>query len=1450
MALTRPRAAQIYDIDYKQATRVVTVANITLASGAPNSVDGVNLSLNDRVLVTGQSTASQNGVYYVATVGSGSNGTWSRSLDTNNTGEILTGTIIMVTEGTIYADTQWKLITDGVIDVGVTDQVWTQNYSANSISSGNSNVVVNSNANVTISSAGVANVLNITATGPIVTGNLLPSANITYNLGSTDLRWKDLWLSNSTLYIGNVTVAATATTLTINGSNVLTGTASGDIQTAGNVSATGNVIGGNLLTGGYVSATGNVTGGNVTTGGLITATGNVTGGNITTAGQISATANVTGGNLVTGGVATITGNVIGGNITTTGQISATGNITGDYFLGNVFFANGITASKIYSGNSEVNVTSSGGNVNVSVGGTSNVAVFTTDGEYVTGLLSASGNLTAGNVLTSGLISATGNATAGNVLTAGQVSATGNITGDYFLGNVFFANGITASKIYSGNSEVNVVSSGGNVNISVGGTSNVAVFATSGEYVTGLISATGNITSGNLNTTGTIETGTLTTTGNATIGGNLTVNGNTIYINITELNVQDPIISLGRGTNNAPLTTNDGKDRGEQLWYYTSTEQSAFVGYQNLSGKLIAATNVSISNEIVTVNSYGTLIVGTVEGSTVSVTGNTTAGNINTTGLASVTGNVIGGNITTAGLISSTGNITGGNILTSGQVSATGNVTGNYIFGNASQVTGVNTFSTISVATQSNIVANSIATPLTFAAGDNIELTTDATNRVLTIAYTGSGGSSIFATGGDMGLVTEAVTAEEDLGLVTEIPPSLSYDLGQLGVDGVVSNSDIIANTITGDKINSSTSISITGNLTAANMALTSSASDSRGWWYSGNTVSVASQDTSPTGVALGSSLGTAIYVAGATTDAIYQYNMTTGFDLSTASYASKSISVVAQDASPQDILVDSTGSTLYMLGGANATVYQYTLSVNSIDTASYASKSKSVSAQEPTPTALFINSAGTNMYVVGTTNKTIYGYTITDAGNVANAAYAISSLSVSAEDSTPVGLSLNATGTIAWIVGAEKKHVYQYNLSEAYNIGTGVYASKMYVGDQENAPSGLSVSTAAGYAYIPGSSPASVFQYGINNATIATANALYLSVSTAYLGGNLYSQGNVTTGNLLTVGIVSATGNIITSTSGRIGVGTTAPDCELNILAAPQTVNYTVAGNSTTAGTDLHISGADGANTRITQDAFGTGSYVAFTGRSSRGTAATPTQTQSGDTIAQFTGRGFSNGSLQFGNASTGRLDVVAAENFTDTSRATNVQIYTTAASSITPTAIATFSSANGLSVGGNVTGGNILTGGLISATANITGGNILITSALSVGGNITSRAVLETATITATAPAAPTNFDIVTQAVQYYTANANANVTLNFRGSATTTANALLTTGQSTTIALLWTNGATAYYPNVIQVDGANVTPKWQGGTAVSGGNPNAIDVYAFTIIKTAATPTYVVLGSQTKFS
>jgi len=109
-------------------------------------------------------------------------------------------------------------------------------------------------------------------------------------------------------------------------------------------------------------------------------------------------------------------------------------------------------------------------------------------------------------------------------------------------------------------------------------------------------------------------------------------------------------------------------------------------------------------------------------------------------------------------------------------------------------------------------------------------------------------------------------------------------------------------------------------------------------------------------------------------------------------------------------------------------------------------------------------------------------------------------------------------------------------------------------------------------------------------------------------------------------------------------------------------------------------------------------------------------------------------------------------------------------------------------------------------------------------------------------------NFDVSTASVWYYTSNASANHTLNFRYSSGTTLNSSLAVGDAITLVWLNTNGTTAYYPNVIQIDGSAVTPKVPA--AISAGNASAIDAYTFTIIKTAATPTYTVLETQTKFA
>ena len=125
-----------------------------------------------------------------------------------------------------------------------------------------------------------------------------------------------------------------------------------------------------------------------------------------------------------------------------------------------------------------------------------------------------------------------------------------------------------------------------------------------------------------------------------------------------------------------------------------------------------------------------------------------------------------------------------------------------------------------------------------------------------------------------------------------------------------------------------------------------------------------------------------------------------------------------------------------------------------------------------------------------------------------------------------------------------------------------------------------------------------------------------------------------------------------------------------------------------------------------------------------------------------------------------------------------------------------------------------------------------------------------ERTTVSATAATGTVNFDAATQSVLYYTTNASANWTLNIRGTSGTTLTSILAVGDSITVTFLATNGATAYYNNVLQIDGTTVTPKWQNGVAPTAGNASSIDAYVYAIVKTASTPTYTVFASQTKFA
>lgn len=134
---------------------------------------------------------------------------------------------------------------------------------------------------------------------------------------------------------------------------------------------------------------------------------------------------------------------------------------------------------------------------------------------------------------------------------------------------------------------------------------------------------------------------------------------------------------------------------------------------------------------------------------------------------------------------------------------------------------------------------------------------------------------------------------------------------------------------------------------------------------------------------------------------------------------------------------------------------------------------------------------------------------------------------------------------------------------------------------------------------------------------------------------------------------------------------------------------------------------------------------------------------------------------------------------------------------------------------------------------------------------NSTINAPFEKVNVSATAATGTVNVETGSLgSVWYYTSNATANFTLNFRTSSTIALNTTLAVGEAVTVVFLNTNGATAYYPTTFQIDGTSVTPKWQGGTAPTSGDASAISAYTFTIIKTAATPTYTVLAAAAKFA
>jgi hypothetical protein len=151
-------------------------------------------------------------------------------------------------------------------------------------------------------------------------------------------------------------------------------------------------------------------------------------------------------------------------------------------------------------------------------------------------------------------------------------------------------------------------------------------------------------------------------------------------------------------------------------------------------------------------------------------------------------------------------------------------------------------------------------------------------------------------------------------------------------------------------------------------------------------------------------------------------------------------------------------------------------------------------------------------------------------------------------------------------------------------------------------------------------------------------------------------------------------------------------------------------------------------------------------------------------------------------------------------------------------------------------------------SNATIAIGQAVATNSEVTFSNVKSSSVIEVVTISATAATGTINID-VKNGTTYYTSNASANFTVNLRWDSSTSLDAKLAVGEMATTSFIVTNGATPYYANAHQIAGSAITPKWQGGSAPAAGNANSIDMYTYTVVKTASN-TFTLFAALTRFA
>jgi sugar lactone lactonase YvrE len=246
------------------------------------------------------------------------------------------------------------------------------------------------------------------------------------------------------------------------------------------------------------------------------------------------------------------------------------------------------------------------------------------------------------------------------------------------------------------------------------------------------------------------------------------------------------------------------------------------------------------------------------------------------------------------------------------------------------------------------------------------------------------------------------------------------------------------------------------------------------------TFSVTTQDTTPNGVTFKTD-GTKMYIAGSATSKVYQYSLSTPWQISTASYdnISANAAVGATTYTPNEVIFKPDGTSMYICDSTQ--IYQYTLSTPwNVSTATYFG-GFAVTGQETSAQGFYIKPDGTKLYLVGGTGDDVNEYNFGTAWNITTLSY-VQVFSVAAQDGSPRGLYFSSDGSKMLVVGQINDYVYQYTLNTPWNVSTAVYDNvSFYTRNQaETAPNSITFKEPDGsIMYIVGSDIDTVIQYNL-----------------------------------------------------------------------------------------------------------------------------------------------------------------------------------------------------------------------------------------------------------------------------------------------------------------------------------------------------------------------------------